>query len=231
MKFMNKTMAFIAVIAVFGVSFAMGHISAVKSTKQWEARTNESVDRAVAIMPLLRASEGTAVKPDIPASPADKPAAVLTAAPDEPVEEEIEEPPFPVLMPVDGLVSEPYSLQSVYSETMQDWRAHTGMDIEAQLASAVVAVAEGTVTKAYEDKLWGNVIEIEHKGGLKTVYKGVSTLSMVRVGDKVDEGKIISGVGISPIESKAMSHLHFEIWQRGDCINPESYVVKIANEE
>ncbi|MCH5187457.1 MAG: M23 family metallopeptidase [Oscillospiraceae bacterium] len=231
MKFMNKTMAFAAVIAVFGVSFAMGHISAVKSTKQWEVRTNESMDRAVAIMPLLRASDGTTEKPDVPKPSADEPAAVLTAAPDESVEEVVEEPPFPVLMPVDGLVSEPYSLQSVYSETMQDWRAHTGMDIEAQLASAVVAVAEGTVAKAYEDKLWGNVIEIEHKGGLKTVYKGVSTLSMVRVGEKVDEGKIISGVGTSPIESKAMAHLHFEIWQDGVCINPESYVVEIANEE
>ena len=231
MKFMNKTMAFVAVIAVFGVSFAMGHMSAVKSTKRWETRANESMDRAVAIMPLLRASEGVAAETNVHAAAADEPEAVLTAAPGEPVEEVIEEPPFPVLMPVDGLVSEPYSLQSVYSETMQDWRAHTGMDIEAQLASAVVAVAEGTVTKAYEDKLWGNVIEIEHKGGLKTVYKGVSTLSMVRVGEKVDEGKIISGVGTSPIESKAMAHLHFEIWQDGVCINPESYVVKISDEE
>ena len=231
MKFMNKALAFVAVTAVFGVSFAMGHMSAVKSTKGWESYTKESMDRAVAIMPLLRASEGSAAEPDVPELPADKPTAVQTAAPGEPVEEEVEEPPFPVLMPVDGFVSEPYSLQSVYSETMQDWRVHTGMDIEAQLASAVVAVAEGTVAKAYEDKLWGNVIEIEHKGGLKTVYKGVSPLSMVRVGEKVDEGKIISGVGTSPIESKAMPHLHFEIWQDGDCINPESYVVKIANEE
>ena len=127
-----------------------------------------------------------------------------------------------------GAVCAPYSLQAVYSETMQDWRSHSGMDIAAPLAAAVVAAADGTVSKAYEDKLWGNVIELKHKGGLRSVYKGVSTLDMVSVGEEVKKGTVISGVGSSPIESKAASHLHFETWQDDICVNPESYVVNIV---
>ena len=100
-----------------------------------------------------------------------------------------------------------------------------GMDIEAPLASAVTAPAEGTVTAAYNDRLWGNVIEIEHSGGLKTVYKGVSTFDMVEVGGQVSAGQTISGVGTSPMEGKTASHLHFEIWQDELSVNPESYVL------
>ncbi len=179
----------------------------------------------MASLPLRRASE--AEPKEGVASPAPEPESITvrTAAPGEEVEEEREEPPSQVPMPVNGSISARYSLQSVYSETMHDWRAHRGMDIDAPLTEAVSAVADGTVKRAYEDKLWGNVIEIEHCGGLTTVYKGVSTLSMVSVGKSVRSGDVISGVGTSPIESKAMPHLHFEAWQDGVCVNPE-YIVK-----
>lgn len=225
MKFLKSTLAFLAVMAVFGVSFAMGHMTAVRSVQRSSAEVSAEAERAVAILPLLRASEPETSASEPAASPAPEPEPVHTAAPGEPVEEITEEPPCPVPSPVEGSVSAVYSLQAAYSETMKDWRAHTGMDIDAALSSAVSAVADGTVTAAYEDKLWGNVIEIEHKGGLKTVYKGVSTLSMVKVGESVEQGDIISGVGTAPVESKAMPHLHFETWLNGVCVNPECYVV------
>lgn len=223
MKFLKSTLAFFAIMAVFGVSFAMGHMTAVRSVEKSNSEIQAEAERAVAILPLLRASETETSNDEPPASPA--PEVIHTAEPGQPVEVEKEEPPFPVPYPVDGSVSTAYSLQSIYSETMKDWRSHTGLDIDAPLSSAVSAVADGTVTKAYEDKLWGNVIEIEHKGGLKTVYKGVSTLSMVKVGENVEQGDVISGVGTAPIESKAMPHLHFETWLDGICVNPECYVI------
>lgn len=225
MKFLKSTLTFLAVLAVFGVSFAMGHISAVKSSELRNREIKQEAERAVAILPLLRASEAPDGEDKPPASPVKEPEAVHTAAPGEAVEEEAEQPPCPVPYPVSGSVSSPYSLQAVYSETMQDWRTHQGMDIDAPLSSAVTAVADGKVIRAAEDKLWGNVIELQHKGGLKTVYKGVSTLSMVKVGEEVSAGEVISGVGTSPAESKAMPHLHFETWQDGVCVNPECYVV------
>lgn len=220
-KILNRFLVFMAVIAVFGVSFFMGRNTAVRNSQRQLSSAMDEAERAAAMLPLLRAAEPI----EIPAS-AEEDTVVHIAAPDEEVEPEVEEPPFPLPRPVDGSISNPYSLQAVYSETMHDWRAHTGIDIDASLAAAIFAPAEGTVTAAYEDNLWGKVIELRHKGGLKTVYKGVSTLGMVEVGENVEAGEIISGVGTSPVESKAMSHLHFEIWQDDVCINPESYVVE-----
>ncbi len=228
MKSVKKTMVILALLAVFAVSFAMGHITAARSGALRNSMAIDAAERAVAVVPLLRASEP---EPDIKAPSEPEPEALKTAAPAEDVEKEDEpeddEPPFPLEQPVSGSVCAPYSLQAVYSETMQDWRSHSGMDIAAPLAAAVRAAADGKVAKAYEDKLWGSVIELEHKGGLRSIYKGVSTLDMVRVGEEVKKGDVISGVGTSPIESKAASHLHFETWQDGICVNPESYVVNI----
>ena len=221
---LNRTLVVFAILAVFGVSFIMGRGTAIRKGQKLAAAVDEA-ERAVAVLPLLRASE--AEIPSLTFEDGPEISAVAKAAePDDEVEEEQEEPPFPLLAPAEGDIAKAYSMQAVYSNTMSDWRAHTGVDIEAELAAAVRAAEEGTVSAAYSDKLWGNVIEIQHKGGLKTVYKGVSTLDMVRVGEEVTAGKVISGVGTSPVEGKDVSHLHFEVWQDGVCINPESYVLE-----
>lgn len=222
-KFLNRLLIAIGVFAVFGVSFFMGHRAAVRDGERRLSAASDDARRAASVLPLITAAEPE----ELPASAGDGDGdapTVRTAAPGEEVEPEVEEPPCPIPPPVEGEVTNPYSLQSVYSETTRDWRAHMGTDIEAPLAAAIKAPAEGTVTAVYEDNLWGKVIEITHRGGLRTVYKGVSTLDMVKKGDAVEAGEIISGVGTSPIESKAMSHLHFETWQDGVCVNPDCYV-------
>ncbi len=235
MKFLKKCLSFIAVLAVFSVSFAAGRMTAVRSSLENAEKIKEETRRAVAILPLLRASEEAEGTNKTKEASEDRAAAVsniggeekavLPAAPEEETdspEENSEEPPFPLLLPAKGTVLQDYSLQTVYSETMKDWRSHTGIDIEGALADPVTAAADGEVTRAYEDKLWGGVIEITHRGGLKTVYKGVSTLSMISVGKKVSGGETISGIGSAPAESKAMPHIHFETWLDGVCINPKS---------
>lgn len=223
-RHLNRTLVIFAILAVFGVSFIMGRSTAIRKGRQLSTALDDA-ERAVAVLPLLRASEAEIPPLTFEDGP-DISAVVHAAEPDEEVEEIREEPPFPLQPPSDGGISKAYSMQAVYSATMSDWRAHTGMDIEAELAAAVRAAEEGTVSAAYSDKLWGNVIEIQHKGGLKTVYKGVSTLDMVKVGEEVAAGKVISGVGTCPVEGKDISHLHFEVWQDDVCINPQNYVLE-----
>ncbi len=222
-KYFRGSLAFLALLVIFMVSFVIGRVTAVKDGREKAADAIREAERAVEILPLLRASDPEPLFDD-DSEDADTPE-IHAAKPDEEVEEERQEPPCPIPYPVDGVVIAPYSLQSVYSLTMGDWRAHTGMDIEAPPTSAVKASADGTVTAAYEDKLWGKVIEIEHQGGLKTVYKGLSTLEMVSVGQNVSAGAVISGVGDCPVEGKSESHLHLETWLDGVCVNPECYVM------
>lgn len=226
-NFFKGGLCTIAVAAVFAVSFLAGRMTTLKSNRDETEKILDEAQRAVAVLPLLRASESEEKEEILSTDETfavNRPNVEAKSAPEDEAEQ-IEEPPFPLLKPVDGAVSQDYSITAIYSETMRDWRAHCGIDIEAPLTSEVKAAADGTVSRLYEDKLWGNVLEITHKGGLKSVYKGVSTLSMVSMGEDVKKGDVISGVGMSPCESKAMAHLHFEIYQDETNINPCSYVI------
>ncbi len=140
-------------------------------------------------------------------------------------EPQAENVPTRLPFPCGETVLKGYSETAVYSETMGDWRAHTGIDYAAEKGSEVQSVWDGKVTRVYKDKLWGHCVEIEHSTDLKSVYKNLASKIPVKKGDEVKKGQIIGQVGKSAgVESRDTSHLHFEIWQDGVAINPESYV-------
>ena len=69
---------------------------------------------------------------------------------------------------------------------------------------------------AWSDRLWGNVIVLEHEDGYSSVYAGLNTLKLVSVGDALTTGQIISAVGQSAAcEADLPWHLHFELKQDG----------------
>jgi len=91
----------------------------------------------------------------------------------------------------------------------------------------VLAVADGTITKVYNDDKLGLSIEISHGNGLVTKYSNLSTTKMVGEGDVVKMGSVISGVGNSGLfESLESPHLHFEVLKDGISIDPSQYVKK-----
>ena len=66
--------------------------------------------------------------------------------------------------PVRGSVVGAFSLEVLaYDVTMGDWRVHSGVDIAAPLGAEVVAIAEGTVTKVYQDDLMGTTVVVDRK--------------------------------------------------------------------
>lgn len=140
-------------------------------------------------------------------------------------EEQNDAPPERMLFPCGTNVLKDYSQTAVYSETMGDWRAHTGVDYEAEKDTDVISAWDGIVKRVYKDKLWGYTVEIEHSGNLKSVYKNLQSKIKVKEGDRVKGGQAIAKVGDSAsIESREKPHLHFELWQDGVVINPVSYV-------
>lgn len=135
------------------------------------------------------------------------------------------EPPSRMLFPCSGEVLKGYSETAVYSQTMGDWRAHTGIDYALDAGSDVKSVWDGEVIRIYKDKLWGHTIEILHDGNIKSVYKNLESKKNVKEGEIVTKGQVIGKVGKSAaVESREEEHLHFELWQGGIVINPESYV-------
>ena len=100
----------------------------------------------------------------------------------------------------------------VYSETLEEWITHDGVDIKGEVAEPVKAVLAGMVESVKWDPRYGNTIIIRHNDHLKTVYANLSTLDLVFVGKQVETGEIISGVGEGVgFESEEGPHVHFEI--------------------
>ncbi len=113
----------------------------------------------------------------------------------------------------------------IYSVTLDQYMTHCGIDVEAPEDSQVVAVAEGTVTSVYKDDRFGTSIEITHPNNLITIYSNLSTDEMVEVGDVVNKGQIIGGVGSSGLfESLEPAHLHFEVIKDGAYVDPCNYI-------
>lgn len=133
---------------------------------------------------------------------------------------------FKIIMPVSGDILKEFSNDNlVYSATFGDYRTHNGIDIKTKRSEAVFSVADGVVENVYSDSLEGIVIEINHNNGFKSIYKNLSSDKMVKKGESVTEGQVISGVGETAIfEAKDEEHLHFEIKKDDVFVNPLEYV-------
>lgn len=131
---------------------------------------------------------------------------------------------FSPILPVEGTVVKSFSEKHIYNERTKDWRSHTGIDISANVTEKVVSCEDGAVIACYTDPLWGNVIEIDH-GEYVSVYKNVSTLIMVKEGDSVKRGQVISGVGeTSTTEGYQTPHIHFELLYYGEYTDPAALI-------
>lgn len=148
------------------------------------------------------------------------------------VEDEEEEhiPPkateIEMILPVEGKLGMDFTKDNlIYSETLEEWTNHNGVDIFAKEGTTVKAALSGRISEIYEDDLWGIVILIDHGNGFMTKYANLSTKEMVKEGHQVNQGDGISKVGKSaPIEMIMEPHIHFEVIKEGKTIDPKSYL-------
>lgn len=133
------------------------------------------------------------------------------------------------MLPASGDVLQTFSEgKLVKSKTLGDWRTHNGVDIVAEAGTPIKCVANGTVTKIETDGMWGAVIEVTHEGGLVSVYKGLSDAMSVEEGQEVEIGQVIGAVAPSfQAEVADGAHLHFELKQDGEYVDPLSAMDKI----
>ena len=100
-------------------------------------------------------------------------------------------------------------------------RQHTGIDLAAPCGVKYYAVASGVVTRAGWYGGYGYAIEIDHGGGITSLYGHSSKLG-VKVGDKVVAGQPIGEVGDTGYSFGC--HLHFEIHINGQREDPIPYL-------
>ncbi len=141
---------------------------------------------------------------------------------------QVDGPAISFFAPVSGKISKGHSLETLsYSLTMNDYRTHSGVDIPAEKGSAVVACLDGKITGVYKDPLMGNVIELTHEGGYKSVYMNLADEMPEAIveGGTVRAGQTIGAVGESAIcELADEPHLHFELYREGQQIDPAEMI-------
>lgn len=99
--------------------------------------------------------------------------------------------------------------------------SHTGTDIACAEGTPILAAADGTVTVANGLDSWGGsygyYIQIDHGGGLETLYAHCSAIC-VTTGQQVQAGQVIGYVGHTGRATG--SHLHLEVRINGNRVNP-----------
>lgn len=100
---------------------------------------------------------------------------------------------------------------------------HFGVDLTTSKGEAIKAILEGTVTFASWTPEQGNVIQLQHPNGLLSVYKHNSVL-LKETGQRVRTGDPIAIIGNTG-ELTTGPHLHFELWYKGDPIDPQEVLV------
>ncbi|MGX8705229.1 MAG: peptidoglycan DD-metalloendopeptidase family protein [bacterium] len=131
--------------------------------------------------------------------------------------------PVRFVWPVEGDIIGKYAEDSMlYNADLGQWQTHPAIDIAAAVGEAVLACADGTVADAWEDRLWGNVIQITHRDGYVSTYANLSTLRLVSIGEDVTAGQTIAAVGRTAIcEASLAGHLHFALEKSGKFVNFE----------
>jgi murein DD-endopeptidase MepM/ murein hydrolase activator NlpD len=101
-------------------------------------------------------------------------------------------------------------------------RNHFGIDIVSKQNEAVKAVLDGTVLLAVWTVETGYVIMVSHPGNVVSAYKHNSAL-LKKSGDFVNAGEPIAIIGQTG-ELANGPHLHFELWNDGNPVNPQDYI-------
>jgi murein DD-endopeptidase MepM/ murein hydrolase activator NlpD len=104
---------------------------------------------------------------------------------------------------------------------LRDWRLHTGQDLGAAQGTPVTAVAAGRVVTAGPNGGYGNVVIVQHDGGVQSYYAHLSQI-VVPAGARVRSGQLVGRVGSTGLSTAP--HLHLEIRRSGQPIDPAAFL-------
>ena len=124
-----------------------------------------------------------------------------------------------MIEPSKGQISSEFGVRRFINN--QPRNRHSGMDIAAPEGSEVSAPLSGEIIIASNFFYKGNVIYINHGGGLVSSYSHLSLIK-IKNGDEVKKGDLIGLIGQTGRVTGP--HLHWEVYLMGVAINPEIFL-------
>lgn len=123
--------------------------------------------------------------------------------------------------PVPGYtrISSPYGMRT--HPITGVYKLHTGVDISAPMGANFIAANDGVVTKAEYNGAYGNMVLIDHGGGVSTLYAHGSEI-LVQVGQAIKRSDPVLKVGSTGYSTGP--HAHFEVRLNGVVTNPMPYI-------
>jgi murein DD-endopeptidase MepM/ murein hydrolase activator NlpD len=132
----------------------------------------------------------------------------------------------PSLWPVHGRLlsnfgrrTDPFSGQGAF---------HPGVDLDCRPGTVVKVAADGVVAHAEWFGAYGRLVVVDHGNSLQTYYAHLSRIDVI-TGQEVRRGQIIGASGASG--RVTAPHLHYEVRQGGNPINPYTFLAKSATGE
>lgn len=127
--------------------------------------------------------------------------------------------PGTLMWPASGPITDPYGMRM--HPVFHRMILHAGIDIGIPTGTTVAAAAAGRIIVAGWGGNCGNMIAIDHAGGLSTVYCHLSQV-FVGVGQDVQRGQAIAASGATG--DATGPHLHFEVRENGHPVDPMSFL-------
>ena len=117
-----------------------------------------------------------------------------------------------------------YSEIPVYNATLGDYRAHTGIDYEAEVDDKVRTMGSGVVKDIYYDNMLGTVVVVEHSDSVESYYCGLAQTTFVQMGEVISAGDFVGTVYAIPCETAEQSHVHVAVKENGKWVNPHKFM-------
>ena len=232
----SKSKGFYIVLAVCAIAVGTAAITAVQ-TSQEQPKESEMIVSQNSPNQLEIQSETSQNEQEndsqLPSNTVDATPDVETPQPDnsavlvdQPVSDDdseaVEVTASAFVKPVSGEITKPFSVDTpLFSNTMNDWRVHTGVDIAATTGTQVRALTAGVVEDTFYDEAMGYTVVIRHADSLVSTYSNLQSAIPVEKGQNIDSGDVIGGVGESAAyECADKAHVHLEVTKDGTPIDP-----------
>lgn len=141
---------------------------------------------------------------------------------------------FKLELPTVGIIAKGHDTTiQVWNETLGAYKVHLGLDIASAESAPVLAAADGTVTKVWDDALMGKCVAIHHGDEIYTFYKNLDPILSAGITENAEVkcGQQIGKVGASAISELADEpHLHLEMTVNGIAVDPQDYLSDKAKE-